>query len=250
MVNVDVMLRKVYEYQDPKSGECFHLPYRVYFPTGYDAADEKTYPILFFLHGHGECGTDNALQIRVLGKENRLIDMVMERDDCIIVAPQCPCNVKYEWVPLNHAWATGSRELTEEPTIGLAAATEILKMFLASGKIDLSRVYAAGISMGGYGTWELITRNSELFAAAIPVCGSGIPSLAHRLTDIAIWAFHGALDPTVPVSGSRDMVAAIEAAGGTKIRYNEFPRTWHDAWIPAYKTEGLVDWLFAQKRDI
>ena len=80
--------------------------------------------------------------------------------------------------------------------------------------------------------------------------GSGIPSLAHRLTDIAIWAFHGARDDTVPVSGSRDMVAAIQAAGGTKIRYNEFPHTWHDAWIPAYKTEGLVDWLFEQKKTV
>ena len=249
-VNVDVMLFKAYDYTDAKTGEAFTLPYRVYYPTDYETNPEKTYPILFFLHGHGECGTDNKLQIRVLEKENRLIDMVMERDDCIIVAPQCPCNVKYEWVPLNHAWGTGSRELTEEPTVGLAAATALLKTFLASGRIDLSRVYGAGISMGGYGTWELITRNSELFAAAIPVCGSGIPSLAHRLVDMGIWAFHGTLDPTVPVSGSRDMVEAIKAAGGTNVHYNEFPHTRHDAWIPAYKTEGLVDWLFEQKKNV
>ena len=248
-VNVDVMLKKIFAYRNPKTGESFDMPYRVYYPSDYDAKNEKTYPILFFLHGHGECGTDNELQIRVLQKEHRLINMVMERDDTVIVAPQCPCSFKHEWVPLNHAWMTGSREaLTEEPTLGLSAAESLLMSFLDSGRIDLSRVYSAGISMGGYGTWELITRRPELFAASIPVCGAGIPSLAHRLTDIAIWAFHGALDSTVPVSGSRDMYNAILAAGGTKVKYTEFPDVWHDSWIKAYKTEGLVEWLYEQKR--
>ena len=96
--------------------------------------------------------------------------------------------------------------------------------------------------------WELITRRPELFAAAVPVCGAGIPSLASRLTDIAIWAFHGAVDPTVPVSGSRDMAAAVAAAGGTKMRYTEYPTVDHSCWIPAYQEEGLIDWLFAQSK--
>ncbi len=78
MVDIDIMLRKTHAYHDEKSGEDYTLPYRVYYPTGYDVNDLKTYPILFFLHGHGECGTDNRLQIRVLEKENRLLNMVME----------------------------------------------------------------------------------------------------------------------------------------------------------------------------
>lgn len=174
-INVDIMGRAVYEYRNKKTGKCFSMPYRYYFPSSYNENDDKKYPMLFFLHGHGECGTDNELQIRVLHKENRLIDMTIERDDCIIVAPQCPCNTELEWVPVNHKWNTGSRALTEEPTVGMAAAMELLDKFLACGKVDLSRVYAAGISMGGYGTWELITRRPEVFAAAVPVCGSGIP---------------------------------------------------------------------------
>jgi predicted peptidase len=248
-VNVDVMLKKIYAYKNSETGESFDIPYRVYYPSDYDTTNEKTYPILFFLHGHGECGVDNEQQIRVLGKEHRLINMVMERDDTVIVAPQCPCSPIHEWVPLRHAWATGSREaLTEKPTLGLAAAEELLFCFLNSGKIDLSRVYSAGISMGGYGTWELITRHPELFAASIPVCGAGGPSLAHRLTDIAIWAFHGDRDDTVPASGSRDMYNAILAAGGTKVRYTELPGVWHDSWIKAYKTEGLIEWLYEQHK--
>lgn len=90
MVNVDVMARGVQEYTEPETGERFDLPYRVYFPTGYDAKGEKRCPILFFLHGHGECGTDNEQQIRVLHKENRLINLIIERDDCIIVARSVP----------------------------------------------------------------------------------------------------------------------------------------------------------------
>lgn len=245
-MNVDVMLRGVQEYVVPETGERFDLPYRVYFPTGYDVKGEKHYPMLFFLHGHGECGTDNEQQIRVLHKENRLINLIIERDDCIIVAPQCPCNIKYEWVPIAHAWATGSRELTEKPTVGLSAAMALLDRFLENEAVDRNRIYAAGISMGGYGMWELITRRPELFAAAIPVCGAGIPSLASRLTDIAIWAFHGAADTTVPASGSRDMAAAIEAAGGRKMRYTEYPAVGHNCWIPAYQEAGLVNWLFSQ----
>ena len=154
-INVDIMGRAVYEYRNEKTGKSFSMPYRYYFPSSYNENDDKKYPMLFFLHGHGECGTDNELQIRVLHKENRLIDMTIERDDCIIVAPQCPCNTELEWVPVNHKWNTGSRALTEEPTVGMAAAMELLDKFLACGKVDLSRVYAAGISMGGYGTWEL-----------------------------------------------------------------------------------------------
>lgn len=248
MVNIDIMLKNTYRYTDEKTGESFDLPYRVYYPTGYDENDEKTYPILFFLHGHGECGTDNCLQIRVLQKEHRLLNMVMERDDCIIVAPQCPCDPKYEWVPLNHAWATCSRELTEDPTVGLAAATELLKLFLASGKVDLSRVYGAGISMGGYGTWELLTRKSDVFAAAIPLCGAGIPSEAKALTDIAIWAFHGTADTTVPSTGTSDMEAAIKAAGGTKMKATYLAGVGHSCWDDAYATAGLVDWLLSQSK--
>ena len=247
-VDVDKMLRSTYVYKDEETNEFFSLPYRTYFPSDYNPNDGKKYPMLFFLHGHGECGTENELQIRVLHGENRLINLTVERDDCIIVAPQCPCNVKYEWIPINHKWTTGSRELTEKPTVGLAAAIGLLEDFLNSGKVDLSRVYAAGISMGGYGTWELITRHPEYFAAAVPLCGSGIPSMADKLVDIAIWAFHGEVDGTVPAQGTKDMETAIKEAGGTKMKATYFPGVGHDCWVPAYKTEGLMEWLFAQHK--
>lgn len=249
LTGVDSMGSGEYAYTDPDTGEKVTLPYRVYYPTGYDANSAETYPILFFLHGYGECGTDNMQQIRVLNAANELLDKVVAEDNCIIVAPQCQADpASLNWVPINKQWTIGSRELTEKPTISLAAATALLKEFIGGGKVDTDRVYAAGISMGGYGTWELITRNPELFAAAIPVCGAGIPSMADKLTDIAIWAFHGEADTTVPVSGTRDMENAIKAAGGTKMKATYFAGVGHNVWIPAYKTEGLIDWLFSQTK--
>ena len=250
VTGVDVMEYKSFSYTDPESGESITLPYRLYLPEDYENSDGKKFPLLFFLHGYGECGTDNIQQIRVLGGPNLLLDRVLERGDCIIVAPQCQASpAEYNWVPINKQWGTGSRELTEKPTISLAAATELLKTFLSDERTDKSRVYAAGISMGGYGTWELITRHPEWFAAAVPVCGSGIPSLAGRLTDIAIWAMHGEADTTVPPQGTRDMENAVKAAGGNKIRTSFYPGVGHNSWPQAYSEKELLDWLFAQKKD-
>lgn len=249
LTGVDGMEAGEFLYTDPSTGKSVTLPYRVYYPTGYDKNSADTYPILFFLHGYGECGTDNMQQLRVLKAPNELLDKVVAADNCIIVAPQCQADpAENNWVPINKQWTIGSRELTEKPTISLAAATALLKEYLASGKVDLTRVYAAGISMGGYGTWELITRNPELFAAAIPVCGAGIPSMADKLVDIAIWAFHGTADGTVPMSGTKDMEDAIKAAGGTKMKATYIEGVGHNVWIPAYKTEGLIEWLFAQHK--
>ncbi|MGN1095986.1 MAG: LamG-like jellyroll fold domain-containing protein [Eubacteriales bacterium] len=246
---VDGMGRGEYKYTDSATGESVTLPYRVYYPTGYDAAKANEYPILLFLHGYGECGTDNFQQIRVLGGPNALLDKLVEEDCCIIVAPQCKADpASNNWVPINKQWGTGSRTLTEKPTISLAAATSLLNDFLKDEKVDKDRIYVAGISMGGYGTWEILARNPELFAAAIPVCGAGIPSKAASLKDVAIWAFHGEADSTVPVSGTRDMENAIKAAGGTKMKATYFPGVGHNCWTNAYATEGLIEWLLSQSK--
>ena len=183
MVNIDVMARGVQKYTDPETGERFDLPYRVYFPTGYEAKGEKHYPMLFFLHGHGECGTDNEQQIHVLHKENRLLNLVMERDDCIIVAPQCPCNVKYEWVPLAHAWSTGSRELSEKSTIGLAAAMALLDRFLCSEAVDKKRaryyLFYTNQAWGKKENYDLCINTSRY--ASIKACVPGLAGLIGSL---------------------------------------------------------------------
>lgn len=246
--SVDDMLYKTYEYKSEKTGKSVTLPYRVYLPKGYESAKAAEYPVLLFLHGYGEIGNDNEKQIRVLGGSNLLLDKMMANGSCVIIAPQCNDPAEYNWVPLNHEWKTGSRELTAEPTISLEAATALLKDYIAEGKIDTKRVYVSGISMGGYGTWEIIARNPDLFAAAVPLCGAGIPSKAADLKDMAIWAFHGLSDPTVPVSGTQDMEKAVKAAGGTKFKATYYSGVGHNVWPYAYAEAGLVDWILSQSK--
>ena len=114
--------------------------------------------------------------------------------------------------------------------------------------IDGKRIYVSGVSLGGYGSWHMIGKYPEMFAAAIPVCGEGDPELAERIVDIPVWAFHGAKDKNVPVSGSRNMIDAMKKAGGNP-QYTEFGHKAHNIWHEVTQTPGVLDWLFAQKRE-
>ena len=251
------------------NGDTMTLPYRAYYPTDYNENSDKEYPVLFFLHGHGECGTDNTKQLQVFGP-NKLLDDIAEMDNCIILAPQTICDGatnKFEWVASGsskagvHQWDSSAgglhsrqgalEEITH--TLGLQAAEALLVDFIANNRVDEDRVYVGGISMGGCGTWELIARRPDLFAAAVPVCGAGIVSTADKLLNIDIWTFHGLSDPTVWPDGSKDMEAAIKAAGGTKIYSTYFSGVGHSVWNNAYNAknaDGLTpaQWLLQQTR--
>jgi poly(3-hydroxybutyrate) depolymerase/predicted small lipoprotein YifL len=260
-----------YEYVSADGTQKMTLPYRVYLPTDFNENTNK-YPVLYFLHGHGEVGTDNAKQLRVTTVANLFLDEIAEMDNCIIVAPQTVCDGatnKYEWVASGsgmsgiHQWdgaagGLGIRqgELSEiTHTIGMQAAEALIKEFVADEKnrVDLNRVYVGGISMGGCATWEIMARNPELFAAAVPLCGSGILSTAASLKDIDIWAFHGSADGTVKTEGTRKMYEAIQAAGGTKMIYTELAGQGHSIWNPSYtyknaNGETPAQWLLKQTK--
>ena len=115
--------------------------------------------------------------------------------------------------------------------------------------VDPKRVYITGLSMGGYGTWDLVARRPDLFAAAAPVCGGADEAHGRRGSRTSpIWAFHGAKDTAVKPARSRNMIAALEKAGG-KPKYTEYPDVGHNSWDPAYKDPELFKWLFAQKKE-
>ncbi len=236
-------------YVDPDTG--LSIPYRLYIPESTNSNGE--YSFLLFLHGAGERGTDNQSQIRA--NSNILTRIVNESDPeraCIILAPQCPSdepNKQRKWV--DTPWENGSYSVDSIPqSEPMQAVMKIIEDLCGDRRntpIDKSRMYIAGISMGGYGTWDTIIRNPDMFAAAIPVCGAGDPSKAELIKDIPIWAFHCADDGTVPVSGSRDMASALEAVDGN-ITYTEYETGGHFAWEPAFNEPELLDWLFAQKK--
>lgn len=113
--------------------------------------------------------------------------------------------------------------------------------------IDDKRRYVAGISGGGYGSWHFISTHPDMFAAAIPICGAGNPDYAEEIAHVPVWAFHGDADRNVPVSGSRDMIEAMRKAGGNP-KYSEFAGIGHNVWPEVSNTEGVMDWLFAQRK--
>lgn len=198
---------------------------------------------LLFLHGAGERGNDNQNQLRHCATD--IVNFCETgKIKAVLLFPQCPQNVMW----IEQSWSLPEHEMTPEPTPQLRHALELLDSVIGQEKCDPKRVYISGISMGGFGTWEALCRRPESFAAAIPVCGGGDVAQAPKLKDIPIRAFHGSADRVVMVKRSRDMVAAIRAAGGTKISYTEYPGVNHDSWTVTYADHDHLRWLFSQSR--
>ena len=222
-------------------GEPARFRYRLLRPAIMEPG--KTYPLVLFLHGAGERGSDNLAQLKYLPTWLAEPEL-RERYPCFVVAPQCRAD--HQWAPYD--WSDKqSSPLVSEMTGDLAAAVAAVDAVAAAEPIDLARIYLTGLSMGGYGAWELATRKPERFAAMAPICGGGDERQAAKLIGLPIWCFHGADDKVVPVERSRTIVAAITAAGGQP-KYSELPGVGHDSWTPAYRERELLDWLFQQRR--
>ena len=225
----------IYENEDTK------LPYRIYVPFNY--SPDKEYPLLVNLHGAGLRGDDNERHLAFIDQTMRLPDRTL--DEAIIIFPQCPQSDR--WVDSD--WAMGSYNLDKVPESNeLKAVVELVGQLQEAYNVDENRIYACGFSMGGYATWNLLMNHPDLFCAGIAMCGAGDPNKADILKDIPIWAIHGAKDPTVPVAGSRDMVTAIENAGGELIHYTELPDNEHDVWTYTYNSFEMFDWLLSQSK--
>lgn len=226
---------------NPRCGPNFR--YRLLRPLDL-AKDEKT-PLLIFLHGAGERGDDNLSQLKYL-PEQLAAPESRKKYRCFVLAPQCRADSS--WV--DAIWgAKESMPIADRPTQDLSQVMTTIEHLLLTEPIDLTRIYLTGLSMGGYGAWELACRAQGMFAAVAPICGGGDEAVAPRLIRIPIWAWHGELDDAVPVERSRDMVQAIRDAGGSLCRYTELPGEGHKSWLPAYRDEtGLLDWMFSQRR--
>ncbi|HTU24895.1 MAG TPA: prolyl oligopeptidase family serine peptidase [Pirellulales bacterium] len=222
-------------------GKKLTFPYRLLKPAHIEPG--KLYPVVLFLHGAGERGDDNVLQLKYLptwlaSDENR------QKYPCFVIAPQCASEKKWADVDWSQPDAVPAREMTDP----MRGAIGILNEVVAANPVDKQRIYLTGLSMGGYGSWWLAEEMPERFAALVAVCGGGDESRASRLAKLPIWAWHGDADTAVPVERSRRMVAAIERAGG-KPKYTELKGIGHDSWTPAYHGENnALAWLFEQRK--
>jgi predicted peptidase len=215
------------------------LPYRLLRPP--KVVDGKKYPLVVFLHGAGERGSDNEKQL-VHGVPQFVANL--EKHPCFLIAPQCPEGKR--WVEVD--WSADSHTQPKEPDEVGRLTLVLVEKTIKDLPIDPKRVYITGLSMGGYGTWDLLARRPDLFAAAAPVCGGADEATATKIKDIPIWAFHGAKDTAVKPARSRNMIAALKKAGG-KPKYTEYPEVGHNSWDNAYRDPELFKWLFAQKKD-
>ena len=199
------------------------LQYAVYTPDDYDGT--RAYPLIVMLHGAGERGTDPSLLWR-----HGLLKNVKEgkRYPAIIVAPQVPDTSKY--------WANYNESLNV-----------FLDGIIESYNVDTSRIYLTGLSMGGTGTWHWLLANPERFAAAAPICGTGVYWNAHMVANIPLWVFHGDKDAVVPVEESINMVNAIKNRGGDP-KLTIYEGVGHNSWELAYNDE-LVEWLLSHKKE-
>lgn len=217
--------------------------YLVLTPHG-GAEKDKEYPLIFFLHGAGERGNDPRKLLPHFPTQMAK-PAWREKFPCFVVVPQCR-NGK-QWV--NVPW--GDKESTpmaKEPSGDLQMAIAVLEKTLKELPVDRDRVYLTGLSMGGYGSWELAMRRPELFAAVAPVCGGGDESQAEKLKNIPVWTAHGDADRVVWPIRSRRMYDAIKKVGGN-IKYTEYTGVGHNSWTQFYAdAKGVVPWMLNQKR--
>lgn len=226
------------------AGESVRHRYQVFVPAARPTAGKL--PVILFLHGSGERGSDNHAQL-----EAGLGPYVREH------AAEFPAIVVFPQVPQNEEWMGAN---TDMALAALAAATTEFNG-------DPQRTYLTGLSMGGYGTWEIALKAPTRFAALVPICGALLPpnderalyvtgvtdatdpyaALAAKLGKVPVWIFHGAKDDAVSPADDRKTFAAFKAAGAD-VQYTEFPDTGHNSWDATYQHDAMWNWLFAQRR--
>lgn len=192
-----------------------------YLPPGYAADPQQRWPLVLFLHGAHERGTNIELV-----KKHGLPKLIAQGRDFpfVVISPQCPAG---EW------W-------------NVAALDALVEKIASEERIDRDRIYVTGLSMGGFGTWSLAIHNPHRYAAILPICGGGEIQRAWVLARVPTWTFHGDLDDVVPIARTQQMVEAIKIAGGSP-RFTIYPGFHHDSWTVTYENPEIYAWLLAQR---
>lgn len=222
------------------------LPYRIMFPENYD--ETKQYPLVLFLHGAGERGNDNEKQL-THGKQF-LIDNFHRQNPAIVIVPQCPAT-NY-WSNVCRSEVNGKFEfifgLYDTPTVAMQTLMDLVNYWVQSGYVNRSQVYVGGLSMGSMGTFELLWRMPQTFAAAFPICGGADVKKLHLFAkNTALWIFHGDADSVVPVQFSRTIYSELKKMG-CDVRYTEYKDINHNSWDNVFQEKTLGSWLFHFKR--
>ncbi len=224
------------------------LNYCEYLP---DIADDEKVPLVLFLHGAGERGNDNVSQLKNAIKEVVKPGSKSLFMDSVVLAPQCPSSSQWVDTP----WENGNYESkkVQESSV-MKSVVSLVEKYRDYEYVDANRVYVVGLSMGGFGAWDIIARHKDIFAAAVPICGGGPKDAIDLLKDFPIYTFHGTKDTSVPYSGTSEMVDLLKKAGSKEIEFVSYENEGHGIWDKAIKHEGdknspsLESWLFGKSR--
>ena len=220
------------------------LKYRVLFPENYDKT--RKYPVVLFLHGSGERGSDNEKQL-VHG--SALFTNEQNRKDypAIVIFPQCPQNSS--WINI-HDRDGSMINFPKDTAITkpLLLVKKLLDNYQKTEAVDKKKMYVAGLSMGGMGTFDLICRYPRYFAAAIPICGGVNEARLKKVKKMPIRIFHGAADNVVSREHSRNAYIELKAEGSQRAEYIEFPGVGHNSWDAAFAYSDFLSWMFYQEK--
>jgi predicted peptidase len=217
------------------------LNYRQLYP---DSDTLRKYPLVIFLHGSGERGSDNEAQLK-WGVMNFATDQNMMLHPAFVIAPQCPAQMS--WSNFSREKNSTEMHLQSTPTKPMELLFGLIRQLIKTMPVDSNRIYITGLSMGGYGTYDAIERYPNLFAAAVPVCGGGDVSKVTSIAHIPIWIVHGAEDPAVNPLYSLDMLQALTKAGAHP-GFTQYPEVGHFSWLGAYSDPMIMEWLFRQHK--
>lgn len=231
----DMFIKKEFIYKNDT------LRYRILFPLNYDTS--KSYPLVIFLHGSGERGSDNNKQLThgaslFTNAENRA------KYPSIVVFPQC--EEKQYWAPIK----TREKGFDYEDKCKITEPMHLLIRLIAEIKkneaIDKKRIYVAGLSMGGMGTLDLICRQPKTFAAAIPICGGVSVERLQKLKNMPIRMYHGDADPIVSPENSKNVYNKLKSIGSNNVELIIFPEVGHNSWTNAFASPDFLSWMYAQ----
>lgn len=224
------------------------LNYRILFPENF--SEEEKYPVVLVLHGAGERGDDNESQL-VHGSDLFLNAENRKDFPAIVIFPQAPkedywakVEVKRDTMPYQFDFKN-----TEAPTKSLDLVMKMMDSVVAQDFVNKDKVYVGGLSMGGMGTYEIIYKKPEMFAAAFAICGGANPEIAKDYPKgFNIWIFHGEKDDLVPPRLSKAMARSINHHGGNA-KVSLYPEDNHNSWDSAFSEPYLLEWLFSHNRN-
>lgn len=220
------------------------LLYRLLRPETMKSGEK--YPLVLFLHGAGERGSDNERQL-THGGQMFLNPVNREKYPAFVLAPQCPLTGYWAYAARPTSFMPDDMPLEVPVSPIFETLKDLLDTYLALPEVDKRRIYIVGLSMGGMGTFDMAIRYPEVFAAAMPICGTVNPGRLEAAKKVRFRIFHGDADNVVPPEGSRAAYRALKAAGAD-VEYIEFPGCNHGSWNPAFNYPDFMSWMFSQKK--